>query len=65
MKLSKTLRIGYSHAKIITMGLLLISLQACAPAYTPSSNAVAQAYETSGLVPSQPYTRTIFSSSNF
>ncbi len=46
-------------------GATVISLSACSSAELPRSNLVAQAYETSGVISISPYTRTIFSSSNF
>jgi hypothetical protein len=45
--------------------LLLIALTACAPDNAPRSLAVAQAYESSGVITVPPYTRTIFSGTNF
>ena len=46
-------------------GALLALLAACSPSYVPTPDEVAQAYESSGMVPIPPYTRTIFSSNNF
>lgn len=52
-------------------GLVLCMTQACAgpdvslSEFNISDNAVAAAYETSGAVNVTPYTRTIFSSTNF
>jgi len=44
---------------------LLLLLQACAPAAAPAEINVASAYETSGILPVKPYTRTIFSTTNW
>jgi len=52
-------------ANAALIGVLLLSLQSCAPSYLASSDGVTNAYATSGVIPIQPYTRTIFSSSNF
>ncbi|MDE3038696.1 MAG: hypothetical protein KGJ21_09655 [Pseudomonadota bacterium] len=46
------------------IGAVLATIQACAA--TPVATEVAQAYEASGVIGlGHPYTRTIFSSSNF
>ena len=51
-------------AKALLLGTLLATVQACS--YAPTATEVAQAYESSGIAGlSHPYTRTIFSSSNF
>ncbi len=48
------------------LGMVLIGLQACAQSNEPSAeNSVAQAFETSDVMQFKPYTRTIFSSTNF
>ena len=52
-------------AKATLILSLLAALPACTPAYVPTSSEVAQAYNSSGLISVPPYTRTIFSSSNF
>jgi hypothetical protein len=44
---------------------LVTALQACTPPQAPGEITVATAYETSGILPAHPYTRTIFSSHNF
>jgi hypothetical protein len=49
--------------KTVLFVSLLLS-QACTPAATSGLD-VANAYETSGLLPAKPYTRTIFSTHNF
>lgn len=54
-----------SWMKVTLAGALLAMLQACSPAYVPTTDEVAQAYNSSGVVPVRPYTRTIFSSSQF
>lgn len=51
-------------AKALLISGLLSSLQACSPVATGHSD-VALAYESSGTLDVQPYTRTIFSSTNF
>lgn len=57
--------------KVITLsvlaGLVLCLTQACAgPQFDmPNKDSVAAAYETSDAVVVSPYTRTIFSSTNF
>jgi hypothetical protein len=52
-------------AKALLMVVALVSLQACTPATGTEYNAVVEAYNTSGVTPTTPYTRTIFSSHNF
>jgi hypothetical protein len=56
------------YLRIVPKALLIIllpaSLAACTQA-APSSMSVASAYETSGVVSTGPYTRTIFSTHNF
>lgn len=51
--------------KAILMMAVLVSLQACTPNTSVEYSAVADAYNTSGVMPVTPYTRTIFSSHNF
>ncbi len=55
--------------RTITKALLacvaLVSLQACAPVAGKEYDAVTQAYNTSGVLAVDPYTRTIFSTHNF
>ncbi|MFO0388401.1 MAG: hypothetical protein ACK502_01585 [Alphaproteobacteria bacterium] len=51
--------------KALLMVVALVSLQACSPASGTDYTAVAEAYDTSGVMPVTPYTRTIFSSHNF
>jgi hypothetical protein len=51
--------------KVAALAVALTGLQACSPAYSPSSNTVAQAYESSGVVAVSPYNRSIFQSTNF
>jgi hypothetical protein len=53
-------------AKMMFLLSLLTLTQACAITSQPTSALeVNAAFETSGLVPMKPYTRTIFSTSNF
>lgn len=52
-------------AKAVLIGTAFVSLQACAPTGTASGKGVAEAFETSGVVPIGPYTRTIFSTGDF
>lgn len=49
--------------KLVSILAILPLMQACTPA--GSGDAVTEAYQTSGIIAAQPYTRTIFSSSNF
>jgi hypothetical protein len=50
--------------KIMLLSVALVSLQACAT--NPGSyNNVARAYDTTGIIPVKPYTRTIFSTNDF
>jgi len=44
---------------------LILVLQACAPAQKSNELSVASAYEASGVLPAKPYTRTIFSTTNW
>lgn len=52
-------------AKLALLGAALVLLQACSPVAPSNESAVAQAFETSDVIAVKPYTRTIFSSSNF
>lgn len=51
--------------KIIFSLTALAALQACTPAGTLPQDGVTAAYETSGLMPVNPYTRSIFNTHNF
>jgi hypothetical protein len=53
--------------RVVVMSVILCATQACTGGVPGgrSSVAVADAYETSGVVAVSPYTRTIFSSNNF
>ena len=52
--------------RAVLLGITLMGLQACAPANdTRGEGSVAQAFETSDVMHFKPYTRTIFSSTNF
>lgn len=53
-------------SKLALLLSLLFSSQACSPATHPVEGAdVANAYQTSGLIQMKPYTRTIFSTTNW
>ena len=45
--------------------VILNLLQACTSVDNPRGYSVAEAYDSSGVMTVNPYTRTIFSSSNF
>ena len=51
--------------KAALTGAALLSLQACAPAAPPDNINVAQAFETSEVMTFKPYTRSIFSTTDF
>jgi hypothetical protein len=52
-------------SKAMVFVLLLLLQQACTPVQSIPPADVAAAYQTSGLVQIQPYTRTIFSTTNW
>lgn len=47
------------------LALAGIMLSACTPAAPVSNAGVEQAFASGGIIPVQPYTRSIFSSNNF
>lgn len=56
-----------STGTITRAGMVLIALGAsgCANPASTGSNSVSQAYNASGVITIPPYTRTIFSTTNF
>jgi hypothetical protein len=54
----------HSSCKLATLVALLGLTSACATSNVPSDS-ITQAYAAPGIVKTQPYTRTIFSSHNF
>ena len=58
------IRLVRNLTRIALIGAIFASLQACT-SLPSNDNGVAEAYRTSGAVAVSPYSRTIFSSSNF
>jgi hypothetical protein len=56
---------AFTYAKLLIVSALALAISACAGPMGENGSIVEQAFNTPGMVKVAPYTRTIFSTTNF